>query len=331
MLNRVKEGFRAIFFYEESEKDWFRRTAHVVLQVAMVLAAMVLTSWILEWSSGWLPGEAGRCMLALTVAALYATLYRTLLNATSRSPMAWMCVAIFCCEISLLSLLFPYLMAIVVACTPSLIAGVWKSDSIDLAGIGVFVASILFGIKGWGRYLHRNAHARLVAENARLFERMAMEDALTELPNRRSFERTISAKLEQGKERLAVLMIDVDHFKRINDGFSHEVGDHVLQGVATVLRAAVGDSGVAARLAGDEFVVGLFGLEHNEESRMIGSIEVAMAAYNWERLAPGLMVKVSLGLARAEEGDALADILRRGDHQMYRYKRSTRSALPEQV
>jgi diguanylate cyclase (GGDEF)-like protein len=331
MLSGVTTGFRAIFFYEETEKDWLRRTSHVVLQVAAVLGAMVLTTQLLEWVNGWLPGEFGRGLMAITVASVYAMLYRTLLNASARSPMAWMSAAIFCCEISLLSLLFPYLMILVITFTPASISGVLKSDTVDLVGLGTFVASVLFGIRGWGRYIHRNARARLVAENAHLFERMAMEDALTGLPNRRSFERTIADKLTQGKERVAVLMIDVDRFKTINDGYSHEVGDHVLQGIAAVLHATVGAVGVAARLAGDEFVVGMFGLGHDEESRMIGSVEIAMAAYNWEHIAPGLMVTVSLGLARSDEAENLADMLRRGDQQMYKYKRSSRRAAAEQA
>jgi diguanylate cyclase (GGDEF)-like protein len=245
--------------------------------------------------------------------------------------MAWMSVAIFCCEISLLALLFPYLMTLIVACTPPAIVSILKSDALDPAGVGVFVASILFGIRGWGRYIHRNAPTRLVSENAKLFERMAMEDVLTELPNRRSFERTFAATLAEGSGRVALLMIDVDHFKRINDGYSHEIGDHVLQGIAEVLRSAVGDAGVAARLAGDEFVVGLFGLEHDEESRKIGSVEIAMATCNWERLAPALVVTVSLGLARAEVGDTLADMLRRGDQQMYMHKRASRITATGQM
>jgi len=305
-----------------------RRTAHIVLQVSAVFAAMMLTSQLIDWLS-WLPGALNHFILGVVVATCYATLCYALLNATVHTPMAWMSVAAFCCELSLLSLLFPYLMVLVSACTPATIKQVVNSKDFDLAGVGLFVAALLFGLRGWGRYVHRNFNARLVAENAKLFERMAMEDALTGLPNRRSFEQTMASQLTHRTGRVAVLMIDVDQFKRINDGFSHEVGDQVLQGIAAVLRAAVGQAGVVARLAGDEFVVGLFGLEHDAESRMIGSIEVAMAMHDWERLAPALKVSVSLGLARAQEGDRLADMLRRGDEQMYKYKRASRNPSTE--
>jgi len=324
MFDRAKSGLRATFFYEEAAKDWKRRTAHIVLQVAAVLTAMILTSQLLEWSA-WMPGEINRYLLSIIVGTAYATLCHALLNATVRTPMAWMSVAAFCCELSLLALMFPYLMVLVAACTPKAIVALVKSDGFDLVGVGLFVAALLFGLRGWGRYVHGNLHARLVAENARLFERMAMEDVLTGLPNRRAFEQTMASWLARRVDRVATLMIDVNHFKKINDDFSHEVGDQVLQGIAVVLRTTVGEAGTVARLAGDEFVVGLLGLEHDAESQMIGRIEVAMAMHDWDRLVAGLRVSVSLGLARAQEGDGLADMLRRGDEQMYRYKRASRS------
>ena len=328
MFDRVKAGLRATFFYEEAKKNWMRRTAHIVLQVTVVFTAMILTSQLLEWSL-WMPGESNRYILTIAMASIYATLCHALLNATARTPMAWMSVAAFCCELSLLSLLFPYLMVVVRTCTPDTIMHLMNSDGFDVAGVGVFVAALLFGVRGWGRYVHRTLHSRVSAENAKLFERMAMEDSLTGLPNRRSFEQVMASKLAQRTSRVALLMIDVNEFKRINDGFSHEVGDQVLQGIAAVLRNAVIDWGVVARLAGDEFVVGLFGRQHDDEARTIGNIEVAMAAHNWERLASGLTVSVSLGLARAQDGDSLADMLRRGDEQMYKYKRASRSTFIE--
>lgn len=324
MFDRVKTGLRATFFYEETKKDWMRRTMHIVLQVTVVFTAMILTSQLLEWSL-WMPGESNRYILSVVMATIYATLCHALLNATTRTPMAWMSVAAFCCELSLLSLLFPYLMVVVRTCTPASIRALVNSDGFDVAGVGLFVAALLFGVRGWGRYVHRTLHSRIAAENAKLFERMAMEDSLTGLPNRRSFEQSMAPKLARCTDRVAVLMIDVNEFKRINDGFSHEIGDHVLQGIAAVLRSAVGDSGLVARLAGDEFVVGLFGLNHDDEARTIGNIEIAMASHNWNLLAPGLTVSVSLGIARAQDGDNLADMLRRGDEQMYKYKRQSRS------
>jgi diguanylate cyclase (GGDEF)-like protein len=121
-----------------------------------------------------------------------------------------------------------------------------------------------------------------------------------------------------------VALIDVDRFKQINDNFSHLVGDEVLKVVAAVLKAAVRTEDFVARLAGDEFVV-LFGhspLAAAEQA--CARMKAAVQAHDWQALARGLKVSISVGLEQARPGESMQALLQRSDGQMYADKRRSR-------
>lgn len=85
---------------------------------------------------------------------------------------------------------------------------------------------------------------------------LANHDALTGLPNRLHFDEELEQSIANGQlESIAVICVDLDHFKQVNDTFGHQSGDAVLRAVATRLAKAVGDKGMAARVGGDEFIV----------------------------------------------------------------------------
>ena len=87
--------------------------------------------------------------------------------------------------------------------------------------------------------------------------RIAEEDALTGLPNRRAYEQRIVQTLNtlNADEHLALVIVDVDHFKRVNDEHGHQTGDQVLRALAQTLSGATRDGDFVARLGGEEFVV----------------------------------------------------------------------------
>jgi diguanylate cyclase (GGDEF)-like protein len=99
--------------------------------------------------------------------------------------------------------------------------------------------------------------AEAVRENARsaeAYRRLAFEDPLTGVANRRAFEKKVAALIERGRSGV-LLMVDLDHFKEVNDRFGHLAGDRVLKSVAALLREAAGPDDFVARLGGDEFAL----------------------------------------------------------------------------
>ncbi|WP_433608776.1 diguanylate cyclase domain-containing protein [Dactylosporangium sp. CA-139114] len=125
-----------------------------------------------------------------------------------------------------------------------------------------------------------------------LLEEQALTDALTGLPNRRAFDLDLDRALHAGAER-ALLIIDVDHFKTINDTWGHGTGDAVLTRVGAALRAAAGPGDCPARLGGDEFAVVVAGGE--ERARAVAAQVRAHVASSSD-LSDGLPT-LSIGLA----------------------------------
>jgi len=157
--------------------------------------------------------------------------------------------------------------------------------------------------------------------------RQANADHLTGLANRRLFDDALAAG-EAWADRtggsLALLTIDLDHFKTINDTFGHAEGDRVLQAVAHALREVSGDTGVAARLGGDEFVL-LLRADRDEAVTVAGVLRTAIAA---RRDLPGGPPGVSIGIA-ALPGDAatVRELVAASDTALYVAKTSGRGRV----
>ena len=169
-------------------------------------------------------------------------------------------------------------------------------------------------------------HLGAMEASSKRFERLSLEDPLTGLANRRCFEQTLIYQLATPDALpLGVALIDVNEFKLINDLLSHVVGDEVLKLIAEQLQANAGEHAMAARLAGDEFVI-LFDTESLPQATTIcQNMCNAVANANWDSVASGLQVSVSLGLAFSEAGDTRSTLLRRADQAMYANK--TKSKL----
>lgn len=160
------------------------------------------------------------------------------------------------------------------------------------------------------------------ARDERLY-RQAHYDPLTALPNRLLFRDRLSQQFEGsagGASRGALLYIDLDHFKRVNDGFGHGVGDQLLTVVAQRLRACVKEGDLVARLGGDEFTIVL---------REVGDIGAAAAA---QRVSETLRLPVRIGESEhrisasigvtlfPDDGAGIEDLVRNADTAMYRAK-----------
>ena len=171
------------------------------------------------------------------------------------------------------------------------------------------------------RRSERNLEEALVA--SKRFEKWSLEDALTGLANRRHASHVLAERLRAAAlngRALTVAMVDVDKFKRINDQFSHAVGDRVLKTLGAIMTSQVREHDLAARWAGDEFVILFADAEESVAHQACARMHHAIAAFDWEVIAPGLRVSVSIGLSQAGVGDTIDDLLARSDDRMYASK-----------
>ena len=158
--------------------------------------------------------------------------------------------------------------------------------------------------------------------------RLASSDALTGLPNRREFDQALAGALARQRRQaregrmLALLFLDIDHFKTINDTHGHGVGDIVLRDFATVLRRSVRGSDHVARLAGDEFVAVLEGLNRPEEAEQVAAkiVEAVRATR-----PAGVAITTSIGIASVADGDVPSmDLIALADRALYQAKHQGR-------
>ena len=167
-------------------------------------------------------------------------------------------------------------------------------------------------------------------QHLKQIEFFAHHDALTGLPNRHLFDdRLTQALIVTGrrKSRLALMFIDLDKFKSINDTFGHEVGDIVLNSVATRLLNRVRASDTVARVGGDEFVVVLDDVGENENAAQIAQDMIDSVTTPIEVGGEKCTVGASIGIAiYPEDADAASSLLACADEAMYRAKALGRSS-----
>ena len=190
----------------------------------------------------------------------------------------------------------------------------------ELDNLGNDFNALLDELESWQTHLQ--------SENASLAHQ-ASHDSLTGLPNRAFFEgRLIRALRNASKldERVAVLYLDSDRFKGINDNFGHAAGDAVLTAVATRVKAQLREDDLVARLGGDEFAVLLTPLHEAEDAERIA--EKIIASMDMPIQLPGnasVLTSLSIGIAvYPDHGTTPGTLLHAADAAMYQAKRLTR-------
>jgi diguanylate cyclase len=172
----------------------------------------------------------------------------------------------------------------------------------------------------------------LRVELARLtnrWARQAVQDPLTGLANRRALERWLGEhwpRVEQGQP-LALVLLDLDHFKAINDTLGHDTGDLVLKAVAQLLRAQCRGSDLAVRYGGEEFLLALAGSTLEAAAPLAERLRGSIASQPWSKLAPHLDVTSSFGVADASEALEPAALLTLADRRLYAAKFAGRNRV----
>ncbi len=172
---------------------------------------------------------------------------------------------------------------------------------------------------------------RRILKGKRKIERLAMTDDLTGLSNRRA----LLAAAEQAIAHIdgvapppALLIVDLDHFKRVNDVYGHRAGDQALQAAAQALvRSGRGDIDLVGRLGGEEFVVLLAAADEETARRAAESARAAIAAMRVATPNGEIALTASIGYTPLFAGDSVSAALQRADEALYAAKRAGRNQI----
>ncbi|HET6881677.1 MAG TPA: GGDEF domain-containing protein [Pirellulales bacterium] len=156
----------------------------------------------------------------------------------------------------------------------------------------------------------------------------ARTDTLTGLPNRRSLNEDLARRFDQWRRHqipLSLLMVDVDHFKKLNDTHGHQTGDEVLRLVAQALRKTLRQMDMAARFGGEEFAILLPGTRLKDAATVAERMRAAVAADCRQCAEREVKVTVSLGLASVVADETVETLIKRADDALYAAKNAGRN------
>ena len=187
-----------------------------------------------------------------------------------------------------------------------------------LRAVVIALAALLVVVMGVLVWRHRRTSHRM--------QDLAMTDELTHLPNRRHVLGRLQGLLAQ-RQACALLIVDLDFFKMINDEHGHLVGDDILRAIAGVLR----DSGRApaelGRLGGEEFIVVLPEVDIDTAIAVAERLRLEVAELDVSHWLPDRNITISIGITIAEGGDTVSSVLRRADEALYQAKGDGRDCV----
>jgi diguanylate cyclase (GGDEF)-like protein len=173
--------------------------------------------------------------------------------------------------------------------------------------------------------------------NMKGLQESATRDPLTSLLNRRGFVQTMRGEIGRAQRYawpIALLMIDLDHFKKINDQHGHPFGDAVLKTSAKLLREAAGTIDHLARVGGEEFSIAAMGADPNHGAELAQRVLRAFRNHDWNTLLPGLKVTCSIGVAILHPGQSggeaesvLGRLMAEADRGLYMAKQEGRNTF----
>ena len=182
---------------------------------------------------------------------------------------------------------------------------------------------MLFGILGTVRLNKDRETKRLIHE----LKHRALIDPLTGLSNRRNFIDTFNHEISRGSRSespISLLFADIDHFKRINDEYGHEMGDRILQETAEHLKSSCRPYDTPARWGGEEFILLLPSTTEEEAAAIADRIRLGIA----QGFGPGIpSVHVSIGVSEYLPGESLTMFVNRADQAMYHAKSTGRNRV----
>ena len=209
-----------------------------------------------------------------------------------------------------------------------------------LVSLTVTVIAVWYGRKLSGQlqdmndYLELKIYERtesLLDEKSQLIEdkneltRMALTDSLTGLSNRTHMNQILYkeyARFERHNQRFGIIMLDIDHFKRINDNYGHDVGDTVLKKLAQIFENSIRTSDFVARWGGEEFLICCTTIEERDLLPIAETIRQLVANTEFDKVG---QITASLGCAAIVKGESIGELIKRSDVALYEAKNNGRN------
>ncbi|MFA5164917.1 MAG: diguanylate cyclase [Candidatus Omnitrophota bacterium] len=214
-----------------------------------------------------------------------------------------------------------------------LVAAVYSGSAVLLfrKGIVMDISSHLTGLAAACFSIGVYNFVRVSVERSH-FRKMSITDGLTDLFNIKFFKTLLESEIAIAQrdltKKFSVLMIDIDHFKQVNDTYGHQIGDLVLKEIADVLRGSVRSSDVVARYGGEEIIVLLRGDSFKDAANVAEKIRKACENHAFSDLHDKTFnVTISVGYSGFKEGDSVDMIIRRADEALYNSKTGGRNRV----
>ena len=193
--------------------------------------------------------------------------------------------------------------------------------SAHLQGLAERIASMEQQAQGYREHLEEQRQKALI-------------DPLTDLPNRAAWGERLQYEVDQWQKNgntLLIAMLDLDHFKRINDGYGHLAGDKVLKIIATQLRKHLRPTDFIARFGGEEFVLLMPDTPLSAGLHLIEKLRAAIQACPFHFKGEPVTITTSIGVSAFRPGDRSDHVLKRADEALYRAKRRGRNCVEPQA
>lgn len=208
-----------------------------------------------------------------------------------------------------------------------LIEPVQPISSSALLGVHLFNLSIVFAMFSYLSYFYLS----MVLSAQRKLRLLATVDSLTGLFNRRHgsylAEKEI-ARFQRAGHPVAFMLLDVDHFKSINDRYGHDIGDRVLTQIGQLIPEQLRTQDLVARWGGEEFLIILPDTDISSALASAERVREALRSYDWKAVAGRpVEVTISVGVSKLCESDDMASVIRRADQALYRGKAGGRNRV----
>ena len=195
-----------------------------------------------------------------------------------------------------------------------------------LLGVYLFNLSVVFSM-----FAYLSMYYMLTVKRAyRSLRKMATTDSLTQLYNRRHMVELVNRDIPgNGTDNatLAFLLMDVDHFKQINDLHGHDCGDQVLSEISQLLKATLRDQDYVGRWGGEEFLAVLPNADSRQALQIAERVRQAVAEHDWNRQGLDTPVTLSIGVSQHQPGEMLGDCVARADAALYASKHGGRNRV----